>query len=70
MAADAAPAADEQPAAEADAPEPERDWCRVGRDLDEGAPECPRHELDPGLGLCNLHFVTRLDLREAARHDG
>lgn len=48
----------------------ERGWCRIGRDLDDNAPECPRHELDPGAGLCNLHFVTRLDLREVARNDG
>ncbi|MBN6037470.1 hypothetical protein [Amycolatopsis sp. 195334CR] len=48
-------------------PEPAR--CRVGRDLEPDAPECPRSEFESGTGLCNLHFVTRLDLREVARHD-
>lgn len=60
------------PAAAAQAVEeqaPELAWCRIGRDLEEFSPECPRHEFDPGTGLCNLHFVTRLDLREVARHD-
>lgn len=47
----------------------ERVPCRIGRDIDPEARECPRSEFDPGTGLCNLHFVTRLDLREVARHD-
>ncbi|MGA6164301.1 hypothetical protein [Amycolatopsis magusensis] len=59
----AQPAPDTTPAAAA---EPAR--CRMGRDLDPGAPQCPRSEFEPGAGLCNLHFVTRLDLREVARH--
>lgn len=67
--------ADEQPAdlapPELDEDQaPELAWCRIGRDLEETAPECPRHEFEPGTRLCNLHFVTRLDLREVARNDG
>jgi hypothetical protein len=58
-----APAADTAPAEDA-----ELAWCRVGRDLEETAPECPRHEFERGARLCNLHFVTRLDLREVARN--
>jgi hypothetical protein len=53
-----------------DGQEPELAWCRIGRDLEETAPECPRHEFEPGARLCNLHFVTRLDLREVARNVG
>jgi hypothetical protein len=30
---------------------------------------CPVLEFEPGRGLCMGHFTTRLDLREAARHD-
>jgi hypothetical protein len=30
---------------------------------------CPVLEFEPGRGLCMSHFTTRLDLREAARHD-
>lgn len=52
-----------------DGPAQELAWCRIGRDLEEDAPECPRHEFEPGAELCNLHFVTRLDLRKADRND-
>jgi hypothetical protein len=69
------PGADEQPGAAAPAEldegqAPKLAWCRIGRDLEENAPECPRHEFEAGARLCNLHFVTRLDLREVARNDG
>ncbi|GAB3154237.1 hypothetical protein GCM10027258_57810 [Amycolatopsis stemonae] len=65
------PAVAEQPAAAADEGQAqELAWCRIGRDLEDDAPECPRHEFEPGARLCNLHFVTRLDLREVARNDG
>lgn len=65
------PAVDEQTNQnDDDGQELELAWCRIGRDLEEHAPECPRHEFEAGARLCNLHFVTRLDLREVARNDG
>lgn len=70
LAEEAAASASAEQEAQADAaPAPELAWCRIGRDLEENAPECPRHEFEAGARLCNLHFVTRLDLREVARND-
>lgn len=47
-------------------PDPRSEVVTVGECIVDG---CPVLEFEPGRGLCDGHFTTRLDLREVARHD-
>jgi hypothetical protein len=47
-------------------PDPRSEVVTVGECIVDG---CSVLEFEPGRGLCDGHFTTRLDLREVARHD-